>query len=352
MARWACGPRASTLASTAMKALQAVGGGWSVASRQPSLLSIVVPCLDEEEVLPTTVERLLRVADDLAHERGIATELVLVDDGSSDGTFDVILGLARVDARIRALRLSRNFGHQIAISAGTSHAQGDAVVVIDADLQDPPELITDMIERWQDGAKVVYGQRTRREGARIRYALSSAYYRLLDRLSEVPIPRDTGDFRLMDRSVVEILRTMPERDPYLRGMVAWVGLRQEAVHYPRAPRAAGRTKYPLRRLVSLATDGLLSFSVVPLRAAVYVGFLLSLLAVVGIVAALVQWVFTERWINGATANFIAVLFFGGIQVLFLGVIGSYLGRVYADAKQRPLFVIAEALGFEEPRSGA
>ena len=310
-------------------------------------LSIVVPCLDEEHVIRSTHERLAAVSRRIRERWGLESELIFVDDGSVDRTHELLVELRGGDSAIRIIRLSRNFGHQIAISAGVAHAAGDAVVVIDADLQDPPELIERMVERWFEGAMVVYGQRTRRESTRLRYLASSLFYRTLDRLSEVPIPRDTGDFRLMDRRVVDVLGRMPERDPYLRGMVAWVGLRQEAIPYPRAERAAGTTKYPIRRLVSLATDGLLSFSVVPLRAAVYVGFLLSLLAVGGIIGALLQWVFTERWINGATANFIAVLFFGGIQVLFLGVIGSYLGRVYADAKGRPLYVVATTTGFDD-----
>ena len=222
------------------------------------------------------------------------------------------------------------------MTAGLEHAGGDVVAVIDADLQDPPEAIADMVDRWRGGVDVAYGVRSSRRGeSASKRALSRAYYRLMNRLSEVPVPLDTGDFRLMDRRVVDALLTMPEQSRYVRGMVAWTGFRQEPVYFDRAPRLAGRTKYSLGRMVRLATDGILSFSVIPLRLATYLGFAASALALIGIVYALVLRLLTDVWVTGWTLLFIAMLFLGGVQLLVLGVIGEYLGRAYGELKRRP-----------------
>jgi dolichol-phosphate mannosyltransferase len=310
------------------------------------LLSVVVPCFDEANVITRSHRRLSSL---LASLPDIAWEILYVDDGSNDGTLDSLREIQAADPQVRVLALSRNFGHQIAASAGLEAAVGDAVVLIDADLQDPPELIPDMLARWRDGVDVVYGERESRAGeTRFKRWSAGLFYRLLNRLSKTPIPIDTGDFRLMDRRVVDAVLAMPERDRFLRGMVAWAGFRQEPIRYRREARTAGESKYPLRRMLRFAADGLLSFSLVPLRLAVYMGLLASALALIGIAYALALRLFTDIWVPGWTLLFIAVLFLGGVQLLSLGVIGEYLGRVYWEVKRRPLYLVKERLGFAPP----
>jgi dolichol-phosphate mannosyltransferase len=249
---------------------------------------------------------------------------------------------------VRVISLSRNFGHQMAVTAGLEHATGDAVVVIDADLQDPPAVILEMLDRWFQGADVAYGVRLERDGETA-FKLWSAktFYRVINRLSDVAIPHDTGDFRLMDREVVHALLAMPERDRLVRGMVAWVGYQQVPVYYRREARLAGKTKYPFSKLTRLATDGILSFSVAPLRLAIYMGFTASGLALLGIIYALVLRLFTNVWVTGWTLLFIAMLFLGGVQLLFLGVLGEYIGRIYGEVKRRPLYLVEDWLGFSD-----
>ena len=307
------------------------------------LLSVVIPSFNEEPVIRETHRRLIEA---LEPNHGVECELVFVDDGSADATLDILRSVQTADGRVRVVALSRNFGHQVALTAGLEHASGDVVVVIDADLQDPPEAIADMVDRWRGGADVAYGVRSTRHGeSASKRALSRAYYRLMNRLSEVPVPLDTGDFRLMDRKVVNALLTMPEQSRYVRGMVAWTGFRQEPVYFDRAARLAGRTKYSLGKMVRLATDGILSFSVIPLRLATYLGFAASALAMGGIVYALVLRLLTDVWVTGWTLLFIAMLFLGGVQLLVLGVIGEYLGRAYGELKRRPLYFVKEKIGF-------
>ena len=311
------------------------------------LLSVVVPCFNEEAVLRETHRRLSAVLerlDDLDYE------VVYVDDGSRDRTPLVLQQLQAGDRRVRVVRFSRNFGHQIAVTAGVEHARGDAVVLIDADLQDPPEVIPEMVARWREGHDVAYGVRTDRPGeSAFKLATAKAFYRGINRLSETPIPLDTGDFRLMDRKVVDALAAMPERDRFVRGMVSWVGFRQVAVPYRRDPRLAGESKYPLLKMVRFALDGVTSFSVQPLRVATWLGFAVSGLALVGILYALGLRLFTSTWVAGWTAMMIAVLFLGGVQLLSLGVIGEYIGRIYGEAKRRPLYLVQERLGFDRAR---
>ncbi len=313
-------------------------------------LSVIVPCCNEQAVIAASHARLCGALDSVSD---LDWEILYVDDGSADGTLDELREIQAADGRVRVLSLSRNFGHQIAVSAGLAAASGAAVVLIDADLQDPPELIPQMLARWREGVDVVYGEREARAGeTRFKRWSASLFYRLLNRLSNTPIPVDTGDFRLMDRRVVDAVLAMPERDRFLRGMVAWTGFRQEPLRYQRAARAAGKSKYPLRRMLRFAADGLLSFSLVPLRLAVYLGLLASGLALLGIGYALALRLFTEVWVPGWTLLFIAVLFLGGVQLLFLGVIGEYLGRVYWEVKRRPLYLIKERLGFDAPPEDA
>jgi len=308
-------------------------------------VSVVVPCFNEEAVLPAASARLLALADS-ADEYDF--EIILVDDGSTDSTFSFLKSLAKQDPRIRVLTFARNFGHQIAVSAGIDAAIGDCVVLIDADLQDPPEVVLQMLEKWEEGNDVVYGVRKSRPGETyFKRASANVFYRFLNRMSDVPIPKDTGDFRLMSRPVVEALKSMPEKHRFVRGMVAWTGYRQVALPYERDARKAGISKYPLKKMVRFASDGIISFSSKPLRVATNIGLLASGLAIIGIVYVFVLRVFTSIWVEGWTAIMIAVLFFGGVQLISLGVIGEYLGRVYEESKKRPLYIVRERIGFPD-----
>ena len=308
-----------------------------------ALLSVVVPCFDEEPCLRETHRRLVATLEAVPE---LAFELVYVDDGSRDAGLSLMREFQRADPRVRVLALSRNFGHQIAVTAGLKSAAGDAVVVIDADLQDPPEVIPEMLERWRRGADVAYGLRTEREGeTRFKRWTASAFYRLLGRLADIPIPLDTGDFRLMDRAVADAFLAMPERDRFVRAMVAWTGFRQEPVPYRRAARAVGATKYPFGKMLGLAVSAIVSFSPAPLRLATWLGFLVSGLACAGIVYVLVVRVFTDLSVSGWASLLVAVLFLGGVQLICLGILGAYLGRIYGEVKRRPLYLVKERLGF-------
>jgi dolichol-phosphate mannosyltransferase len=313
------------------------------------LLSVVVPCFNEEAVLEETHRRLTETLAALGQQD---YEVLYVDDGSRDATPMIHRRLHERDARVRVLRFSRNFGHQVAVSAGLEHAAGDAVVIIDADLQDPPEVIGDMLARWREGFDVAYGLRTDRAGeTSFKRATATVFYRILNRLSDTEIPQDVGDFRLLDRRVVDALLDMPERARFIRGMVSWVGYRQIGVPYRRAPRFGGETKYPFFKMLRLATDGLTSFSLVPLRLASLAGLTASCIALLGIVYALGVRLLTSRWVAGWAALFVAVLFVGGIQLLALGIIGEYVGRTYAEVKHRPLYLLQERLGFHDEGDG-
>ena len=304
------------------------------------LISIVVPCYNEEGVIAETHRRLLQV---LNAQSGIESEILYIDDGSRDQTWPILQTLPSSErVTIRALTLSRNFGHQLAVSAGIERAKGDAVVLIDADLQDPPEVLPEMIREWQSGYEVVYGVRTERDGESAFKRITAAmFYRLINRLSEVPIPVDTGDFRLMDRKVVDALMAMPEHDRFIRGMVSWLGFRQKALPYKRDARWAGETKYPLSKMIKFALTAISSFSTSPLKIASWVGFASSGAAVLGMLYVLGLRMFTSTWVEGWTALMLAVLFIGGIQLLVLGIMGEYIGRIYGEAKRRPLFLIRE-----------
>lgn len=310
------------------------------------VISVVVPCFNEQEVVRETHRRLSATLGALG---GLRYELIFVDDGSRDATRTLLRELQAADAHVRLVLLSRNFGHQLAVTAGIDHARGSAVVLIDADLQDPPEVIEAMLARWREGYQVVYGARSERQGeTAFKRATARVFYRVLNRLSDVDIPLDTGDFRLMDRQVVEALRSMPERDRFLRGMVSWAGFRSIAVPYRRAPRLAGESKYPLWKMVRFAVDGILSFSHSPLRLATWIGVAASGLALLGMVYAILMRLFTDVWVPGWTLLFVAVSFFGGVQLLSLGIIGEYVGRIYSESKRRPLYLVAERAGFDDP----
>jgi dolichol-phosphate mannosyltransferase len=301
-------------------------------------LSIVVPCFNESEALPTTLARILAVAERLSVA---GFEIIIVDDGSTDTTASIIDAASSEHHSIVGVFLSRNFGHSAAVCAGIATAKGSAVILIDADLQDPPELIEQYVEQWRAGAQVVYGVRRSRNGeTAFKLATAALYYRLLQRLSDVPIPRDTGDFRLMDRCVVDALLTLPEKERFVRGLVAWVGFRQVGVEYDRAARMAGESKYPLRKMLRFAVSGILSFSSVPLRAASWIGFATCGVSVIGIVYALFQRLALRSTVPGWAATFIAVLFLAGVQLLTVGIIGEYLAKVFTEVKQRPQYIVA------------
>ncbi|NKB21198.1 MAG: glycosyltransferase [Alphaproteobacteria bacterium] len=306
------------------------------------MISVVVPGYNEEAVLKQTYARLQNVLGGLSE---IDYEILFIDDGSADRTWEWICGFQERDDHVRGIRLSRNFGHQLAIIAGLENAMGDAVILLDADCQDPPELIPDMIKKWKEGFEVVFGQRVSRDGETwFKRASASVFYRFLNCLSDIEIPRDTGDFRLMDTKVVQALLDMPERDRFTRGMVAWAGFRQVALPYSREARFAGESKYPLLKMMAFAADGILSFSLRPLRLASLLGFLTSAVALMVIVYALVARIFGEP-VTGWTALITSVLFIGGVQLICLGIIGEYVGRTYAESKRRPLYLISDRRGF-------
>lgn len=316
-------------------------------SLSTTLLSVVVPCFNEEQVIDHTHERLSKALRAITPDY----EIIFVDDGSSDLTAEKLHAIQEANPQVRVVRLSRNFGHQIAVTAGVDYASGRAVVLIDADLQDPPEVIADMVAKWREGHHVVYGQRTDRPGeTRFKLATARAFYRLINRLSEVPIPLDTGDFRLMDRAVVDAMRRMPERHRLLRAMTSWVGFRQIAVPYSRAERFAGTSKYPLRKMLALAADGIVSFSAIPLKIVTTVGLVFAALSLLGIAYAIALRLWTDNWVPGWTLIFIAVMLIGGLQFIFLGVMGEYIGRIYSEAKNRPLFLVMEELGFDTAKA--
>jgi len=299
---------------------------------------------NEEEVIKETYYRLKRVMDQSTE----SYELIFVNDGSRDRSADIIAELARTDKNIRLIDFSRNFGHQIAVTAGMDYAQGKAVVIIDADLQDPPEVIPRMLEKWREGYEVVYGKRLKRHGETIfKKSTAFLFYRILGALTDDNIPRDTGDFRLIDRKVCDTMKGMNEKNRFLRGMVSWVGFKQTAVEYVRDQRWAGETKYPLKKMLKLASDAILSFSYKPLKLATYLGFLLSVSGFLYLLFVLYQRLFTDNTLAG-WASIIAVnLVFHGITLIILGILGEYVGRIYEEAKGRPLYIVKEVIGFDE-----
>ncbi len=304
------------------------------------MVSVIVPCFNEEEGLLECHGQLSSVLREL----GTPYELVYVDDGSGDATYELLRHLHAEDPHVVLVQLSRNFGHQLAVSAGLEVARGEAVVIIDADLQDPPGVIPAMYALWSEGTHVVYGVRTRRAGeSGFKRWTAKAFYRVISRLSDVVIPLDTGDFRLMDRRVVDALLQMPERHRLLRAMCSWVGFRQVGLPYERNPRFAGTTKYPLSKMIHLALDGIFSFSTAPLRMLTYMGFAAAFLSFIGIVWALGVRILTRHWVAGWATLFVVILFLSSLQLISLGVIGEYLGRVYTEVKRRPLFLISQVL---------
>jgi dolichol-phosphate mannosyltransferase len=313
-------------------------------SLERSLVSVVIPCYDEQEVLPLMIDRLAREAG----RWGARFEVILVDDGSRDATWSLIERQHRADPRWRGVRLARNFGHQIALWTGLQHAKGDVIAVLDADLQDPPEVLPRYFAQWAEGYDVVYAVRRKRKEGPVKKLAYFLYYRALAFLSEIDIPLDSGDFCVMDRRVLDAVLATREQVPFIRGLRAWVGFRQVALEYERDRRAAGQVKYTFRKLVQLGMNGIISFSARPLRLATYLGFAVSATAFAGVVFTILQRLFHDRFAAvgmdlppGLATAVVAVLFLGGVQLLCLGILGEYVGRVYDNVKGRPLTVISD-----------
>lgn len=315
------------------------------------MISVVVPCYNEKEVLGELYQRLTAAAEAWQE----SYEVILVDDGSDEATWHQIEEIHGRDPRWKAVRFSRNFGHQTAVSAGIALAGGRAVIVIDADLQDPPEELHRFLAKWREGYEVVYGLRRKRKEGLVKRTCYHGFYRILAGISQPPIPVDSGDFCLMDRKVVDLLKSMPERNRFVRGLRAWVGFRQIGLEYERQAREAGRPKYNFRKLVRLAVDGILSFSTWPLRLATRLGLIVSTIAFLGAVFTFVQRVFADWFakiglgpVPGFATIVIAILFLGGVQLICLGIIGEYIGRIYDEVKGRPSWIVRESLGLDGP----
>lgn len=318
--------------------------GASPADEHP-VVSVVAPVYNEAPTVPLFCERVVAALEPL----GEPFEIVLINDGSRDGSLEAMLKLHEIDPRIKVINFSRNFGHQLAITAGIDYARGDAVVVIDSDLQDPPEVIPELFAKWRDGYGIVFAQRAERDGETwFKKTTAAFFYRLIRRITNVNIPVDTGDFRLMDRKVVDTLKQMREHHRFMRGLSVWVGFKQTGVEYKRAARHAGETKYPLSKMVRFALDGITSFSYLPLQLATYLGFLIAAISMLALIVVIIM-----RLTNatpdfyGQAATLVSVLFLGGIQLIFLGIIGEYLGRIYDEVKRRPLYIVSDVHGLEK-----
>lgn len=306
--------------------------------------SVIVPVFNEEQVINESYRRLKEVMD----KTNEPYELVFVNDGSKDKTANIIFEFHKNDSNVVLLNFSRNFGHQNAVTAGMAYARGDAIIIIDADLQDPPEVMLLMIEKWKQGFDVVYGKREKRKGESFfKLMTAKMYYRFLDKMTSVNIPVDTGDFRLIDRKVCDALNKLPEKNRYVRGLVSWVGFKQTELMYVRDERFAGETKYPFKKMIKLATDGITSFSYIPLKLAIYVGFIFSLLSFVFIGYVFYQKLFTDSTVSGWASTIAVLLFSQGIILMILGLIGEYIGRIFEEVKGRPNYIVKEVIRDEE-----
>ena len=310
--------------------------------------SIVAPVFNEEETLPEFYRRIFAVVQELDS----AAELLLIDDGSTDNSLALMQELQAQGSFVRILSFSRNFGHQVAITAGIDYAKGDAVIVIDSDLQDPPEVIHELVSKWKAGAELVLAVRSARRGESwFKRATASFFYRLIDRLTDLHIPKDSGDFRLMDRKVVQALRKVREQHRFMRGLSVWVGFKRDEVVYVRDERFAGRSKYPLSRMLRFATDGITSFSHVPMQLAMTLGFFFAGVALLGIPAIIALRFSGNREFFGQATTLVSVLLLGGVQLICLGIIGEYLGRIYNEVRRRPLYLISGKWGFDRDEEG-
>lgn len=311
---------------------------------QPPRYSLVLPIYNEEEVLPELVARITALMDRLDGP----SEAIFVDDGSADRSASLLRKALAEEPRFRLIELSRNFGHQIAITAGMDAAAGEAVVVMDADLQDPPDVVLDLVAKWKEGYEIVYARRTTREGETwFKRNTARLFYRLLERMTSVTIPRDVGDFRLIGRKALATFRSMPERDRFVRGMFSWMGFRQTAVDFERPARLHGETKYPLAKMLRLAAHGILSFSERPLRIALWSGLAVSFLALAYGFYALLVWAFDFGIVTGWTSTIVVISFLCGFNLFMTGIVGLYVGGIYAEVKGRPLYVVDRRSGFED-----
>lgn len=308
------------------------------------LLSIVVPVYNEQEVIEETFRRLSEVFKDYC----MKVEYIFINDGSKDNTYFKLGQIAKNNPQVRIINFARNFGHQIAITAGMDYAKGDAVVIIDADLQDPPEVIIQMVEKWKEGYEVVYGKRLQREGETFfKKFTAKMFYRFLDSMTDVKLPVDVGDFRLIDRKVCDSMKCLPERSRYVRGLVSWVGFKQTSVEYKREKRFAGETKYPLKRMIKLAGDGIFSFSYKPLKLATFTGMIISAFSFIYLIVVLIQKFVKNDVASGWASSMAVSLFFNGVMLIVLGIMGEYVGRIYEEVKARPLYIVGELIGFDE-----
>lgn len=308
--------------------------------------SIVIPIYNEEESIKELYRRLCQILNSLEAE----SELIFINDGSHDSSLAILQNLQQQDSRIKIIDFSRNFGHQLAITAGLDYVSGQACVIMDADLQDPPEVIPELIKAWQNGYEVVYAVRNQREGETwFKKAAAAAFYKILKKLTETDIPLNTGDFRLLDKKVVDAFHNVRERHRFVRGIISWLGFRQTSVYYNREARFAGETKYPFWKMFKFALDGITSFSHRPLQLATWLGFLFSITSFLYAIWAISIKLFTNQTVPGWTSLIVTILFLGGIQLLTLGIIGEYVGRMFDDVKQRPLYVVRSATGFTEKK---
>jgi dolichol-phosphate mannosyltransferase len=331
------------MAQVLHRVMAATQYGASDMTRKP-LLSLVTPAYNEAEGIQAFHARALAVMESLD---GLDYEMIYVDDGSRDDSFKIMSEFAATNPRVKVVKFSRNFGHQIAITAGLDHACGDAIVFIDADLQDPPELIHEMVTKWRDGFDVVYAKRARREGeTRFKLWTAAMFYRLLRSLSNIDIPQDVGDFRLISARVANELRAMREKDRFIRGLVSWVGFPQTFVLYDRDERFAGETKYPLKKMLKFAFDGITSFSNTPLKVATWMGYGASALAFLYLASVFVQWAFGIT-VEGWATMMVAMLFLGGVQLICIGILGEYLGRIFNEIKPRPVYIVQEVASSAE-----
>jgi len=305
--------------------------------------SLVIPIFNEEAVLPLLMARVVNLLEKLDG----SCEAIFVDDGSADTGPIYVGGIARDDQRIRLIKLSRNFGHQVAITAGMQAASGDAIIVMDADLQDPPELVLQMVEKWKEGNDIVYARRTERAGETwFKKSTANLYYRMLDVITDVKIPRDVGDFRLVSRKALDAFLAMPERDRFVRGMFGWLGFQQAEVLFERPERAAGETHYPLWKMMRLAVHGMISFSEKPLRLALWFGLAISGLAAFAGFFAIGAWMFSDSVVDGWTSTLVVISFLSGINLFMTGIVGLYVGGIHAEVKRRPLYVVDETVGLD------
>lgn len=303
------------------------------------VISIVAPNFNESKSIAEFYRRICETMDDL----GESWEIVWVDDGSTDGSTDIIRSLAHEDPRVRPVIFARNFGHQLAVTAGLDYSRGQAVILMDSDLQDPPEVIPELIAQWREGYEVVYAVRKEREGESwFKLFTASLFYRLITRITDVDIPMDTGDFRLLDRKVVDVMKQMRERHRFLRGMSVWVGFKQTGVPYRRAARFAGETKYPLKKMIRFASDAITGFSYFPLQMATYLGFISASISIIAIPVVILGRLAGSAAFFGQASTLIAVLFLGGVQLISLGILGEYIGRLYDEARGRPLYIVRES----------